>query len=187
VPDPVPTESAAERRTIGGPLALAAVTLGLLAWPIAFNIGAYGEIFYDNVFQMVVASSILFVITTVNGGYDAPWKWLIRVALAAPLFWLLAAAYVTGSTSEAMDRPVFVVSLILIHLVSVPLTLRLLVDMSMPELSQAGSRRITASIVALVAVVGAIGFIVGREHTRFLTCYDFSVAGASEPDDCVPQ
>jgi hypothetical protein len=41
--------------------------------------------------------------------------------------------------------------------------------------------------VALVAVVGAIGFIVGREHTRFLTCYDFSVAGASEPDDCVPQ
>jgi hypothetical protein len=184
VPDPVPTESAAERRTVGGPLALAAVTLGLLAWPIAFNIGAYGEIFYDNVFQMVVASSILFVITTVNGGSDAPWKWLTQIALAAPLFWLLAAAYVTGSTSEAMDRPVFVVSLVLIHLVSVPVTLRLLVDMSMPELTKAGSRRVTAAIVALVAVVGAIGFVVGRENPRFLTCADFSVAGASEPENC---
>ena len=79
----------------------------------------------------------------------------------------------------------FVVSLILILLISVPLTLRLLVDMSMPELNQAGSRRVTASIVALVAVVGVIGFTVGREHTRFLICYDFSVAGASEPEDCV--
>ena len=114
-------------------------------------------------------------------------QWLIRIALAAPLFWLLAAAFVTGSTSEAMDQPIFVVSLILILLISVPLTLRLLVDMSMPELTQTGSRRITASIVALVAVLGAIGFTVGREHARFLTCYDFSVAGASEPDNCVRQ
>ena len=187
MPDPIPTESARERLTVSGPLALAAVTLGLLTWPIAFNLGAYGEIFYVNIFQVVVAASILFVITTVNGGYGVPWKWLIRIALAAPLFWLLAAAFLTGSTSEAMDQPIFVVSLILILLISVPLTLRLFVDMSMPKLAQTGSRRITASLVALVAVLGAIGFIVGREHARFLTCYDFSVAGASEPDNCVRQ
>ena len=67
---PVPTEPATDRHIVSGPLALAAVTLGLLAWSIAFNLGAYGEIFYDNVFQLVVASSILFAITTVNGGYD---------------------------------------------------------------------------------------------------------------------
>lgn len=133
MPDPIPTESARERLTVSGPLALAAVTLGLLTWPIAFNLGACGEIFYVNIFQVVVAASILFVITTVNGGYGAPWKWLIRIALAAPLFWLLAAAFLTGSTSEAMDQPIFVVSLILILLISVPLTLRLFVDMSMPN------------------------------------------------------
>ena len=162
MPDPVPTESARERPAVGGPLALAAVTLGLLAWPIAFNLGAYGEIFYDNIFQVVVASSILFVITTVNGSYDTPWNWLIRIALAAPLGWLLAAAYLVGSTSEALDRPAFAVALILILLVSVPLTLRLLIDMSMPELTESRSRRVTASVVALVIFVGAIGFVVGR-------------------------
>jgi len=43
---------------------------------------------------------------------------------------------------------------------------------------------LVAMTVMVVAVVGAIGFAVGREHTRFLTCYDFSVAGASEPEDC---
>lgn len=164
---------------------MAAVTLGLLTWPIAFNLGAYGEIFYTNIFQVVVASSILFVIVVVNDAYPAPWNWLVRLALAAPLLWLLAAGYVAGSTSRALDRPAFVVSLVLILAVSVPLTLRLLVDLSMPELSQAGSRRITASILGLVVVVGAIGFVVGREHPRFLMCSDFAIAGAAEPDDCV--
>lgn len=43
----------------------------------------------------------------------------------------------------------------------------------------------TASIMALVAVLGAIGFTVERENSRFLTCYDFSVAGTAEPDNCV--
>jgi hypothetical protein len=184
VPDSVPLQSATGRRRFGGPLALAAVTLGLLTWPIAFNLGAYGEIFYENVFQVVVASSILFVIVIVNDVYTARWKWLGRLALAAPLVWLLTAAYAAGSTSAALNRPVFVVWLVVIVVVSVPLTLQLLVDMSMPELTRAGSRQVTASIVVLVVIVGAIGFLVGREHPRFLTCSDFAVAGASEPDDC---
>lgn len=182
--DPVPPEPTPGRPTFGGPLALAAVTLGMIVWPIAFNIGAYGEIFYENVFKLVVAASILLVIIVVNDVYRAPWNWIVRAALASPLLWLLVAAYVVGSTSEAQDRPVFMVWLVTILVVSVPLTLQLLVDMSMPELSRAGSRRITASIVAVVAMVGAVGFVVGRDHPRFMTCADFAIAGSTEPDDC---
>ena len=180
-PSSAPT---AEARPRGGPLALAAVTLGLLTWPIAFNLGAYGEIFYANIFQVVVASSILLVIAVADDSRSSGWNWLIRVALAAPMVWLLAAGYVVGSTSEALDRPGFAVSLMIILCCSVPLTLRLLVDLSMPELSQAGSRKVLVSIVTLVAVVGAIGFLVGRENPRFLTCHDFSIAGAAEPEGC---
>lgn len=160
------------------------MTLALLAWPIAFNLGAYGEIFYDDVFRVVVASSILFVITVINRPYAPPLIWLVAAALLAPLLWLLVSALVVGSTSEALDRPVFVVWLVLILVVSVPLTLRLLVDMFTPELSSTGSTRMTLAIIALVASVGLIGFVVGRENHRFLTCADFSVAGASEPENC---
>ena len=100
------------------------------------------------------------------------------------MLWLVAAAWVEGSTSAALDRPLFVVWIVLILLVSVPITLRLLIDMFMPELTAASSRRVLWSIVALAVVVSVIGFVVGRENDRFLTCGDFSVAGSAEPDNC---
>ena len=180
-----PRTAADDRRArAGGPLALTAVTLGLITWPIAFNLGAYGEVFYTDVFRVVVASTILFVVTCVKPVYPAPWIWLVRAALIAPMLWLVAAGWVEGSTSAALDRPLFVFWMVLILLVSVPITLRLLVDMFMPELTMATSRRVLWSIVALAVVVGVIGFVVGRENDRFLTCADFSVAGSAEPDNC---
>lgn len=184
-PDDALAEADGTRRRVGGPLALTGVTLGLLTWPIAFDLGAYGEIFYDDIFRVVVAASVLFVITLANPIYPSPWVWLVRAALAAPMLWLLTAAWVEGSTTNALNRPVFVVWMVLILLVSVPLTLRLLMDMFMPELTSAASRKILSSIVALIAAVGAIGFVVGRENDRFMTCSDFSIAGSAEPENCV--
>lgn len=168
----------------GGALALTAVTLGLLTWPIAFNLGAYGEIFYDDIFRVVVAATILFVITLVRPAYPSPWIWVVRAALAAPMAWLLVAAWAEGSTSAALDRPIFIVWIVLILIVSVPLTLRMLIDMFMPELVAARGRKALWSIFSIVLIVGAIGFVVGRENPRFMTCADFAIAGSAEPDGC---
>ncbi len=165
-------------------MALTAVTLGLIIWPLAFNFGAYGEVLYGDVFSIVVASTILFVITLVNPVYPSPWIWFVRLALAAPMAWLLTAAWVEGSTSAALDRPGFAAWMVLIVLVSVPITVRLLVDMFMPELTGTSGHKVLWSIVALVAIVGAIGFVVGRENPRFMTCADFAIAGSAEPENC---
>ena len=184
-PEPAAQSSGTDRKRIGGPVAVTAVTLGLLTWPIGFNLGAYGEVFYEDVFRVVVAGTILFVITLISEPYGAPWIWVVRTALAGPMLWLLSAAWVEGSTSAALDRPGFALWLLAILLVSVPITLRLLIDLFMPELAAAPSRRLLWSIVGLVAVVGMVGFMVGRENDRFLTCSDFAVAGSSEPENCV--
>jgi hypothetical protein len=183
-PESPQTESDERRSRTGGPLALTAVTLGLITWPIAFNLGAYGEVFYTDVFRVVVASTILFAITCFAPVYPTPWIWLVRAALIAPMLWLLTAAWLEGSTSAALDRPLFAIWIVIILLVSVPITLRLLIDMFMPELSGAASRRMLWSIIGLAVVVGGAGFVVGRENDRFLTCGDFSVAGSAEPDNC---
>lgn len=171
--------------SMDGRLAVASVTLGLVIWPIAFNLGAYGQIFYTDVFRLVVASSILLAIVAVNPPYATPWIWFVRVALASPLVWLLVAGYVVGSTTEAMRRGLFVAWLVLTVVVSVPLSLRLLIDLFTPQVARTGSPRTTAAIVALVAAVGVIGFVAGRENPRFMTCADFAVAGSSEPQNCV--
>ncbi len=171
---------------VRGPLAVAGVTLGLLTWPIAFNLGAYRQVLYDDVFRVLVAATILFAVTLINPAYPKPWRWLVSIALAAPLAWFLTASIIVGSTSEAMERPAFVVALVLIMLVSLPITMRLLVDLFTPELTTERSRRLTLSIVALVAVVAILGFAFGRNNHRYMTCADFAIAGAAEPDNCEP-
>ena len=70
--------------SVGGPLALTAVTLGQITWPIAFNLGAYGEVFYSDVFSVVVASTILFVLTFFTPFASTGRQWLVRAALIAP-------------------------------------------------------------------------------------------------------
>jgi len=42
---------------LGGALAVTCITLGLITWPLAFNLGAYGEVLYEDIFRVVVASS----------------------------------------------------------------------------------------------------------------------------------
>ena len=179
------SETQTSQRPFGGPLAVASVTLGLITWPIAFNLGAYGEVFYDDIFRVVVASSILFLIVVFSPPYSAPALWVVLAALASPLLWVLVSGYVVGSTSDAMTRPGFVVWLVLVAVVSVPITLRLLVDLFTPDVSRSGSRRLTTAIVFLVAVVAVVGFTAGWQNQRFMTCADFAVAGSSEPEDCV--
>jgi len=169
---------------LGGALAVTCVTLGLVTWPLAFNLGAYGQVFYQDVFRVVVASSILFAIVWVTRPYRAPWIWLVRLALISPLAWLLAAGLIVGSTSEALDRPAFLIWLVLILCVSVPISLRLLADLFAPEVSSVEDRRVSAAIVALVVVVAALGFAAGRNNHRFMTCADFTLAGSSEPENC---
>jgi hypothetical protein len=179
--DPAADRQATE---IGGPLALTAMTLGLVTWPIAFDLGAYGVVMYDDVFRIVVASTILCVITLVRCPYESPQRWLVPVALAGPLAWLSSASVLVGSTAEAMDRPAFVIALVAVLVVSVPITLKLLLDLFEPELVRARSRRLTLIVVGLVGVVALIGFLVGANNHRYMTCEDFRIAGASEPENC---
>ena len=53
-----------------------------------------------------------------------------------------------------------------------------------PEVAASRYRRPTLSMLALVAVVGSIGFTFGRNNDRFMTCPDVAIASAAEPDNC---
>jgi hypothetical protein len=90
---------------VGGPVAVAAVTLGLITWPVAFNLGAYGEVLYDDVFRVLVASSILAVITLAKPAYPAPWNRLVVAALATPLIWFIGRPSSPGRRLKHWTAP----------------------------------------------------------------------------------
>jgi len=166
-----------------GALSLAAVTLSLITFPLAFNLGAYDVVFYQDVMKLVIAASTLLGLTFLGPNSHSRTTWMTRAALASLPAWFLAAAVVHGSTGEALDHAVFKVWLLVSTITSVPLTLKLLVQMFTPEVGQLRNRRL-AALLALVVVVSGVGFVFGREHPRFLTCNDFSVAGSAEPEGC---
>lgn len=174
----------ADSRPLGGPLAVAAMTLGLLAWPIGFNLGAFGVVFYTDFFRVVVASTVLLLVVVIDRPYDSPWNLLAGAALALPVTWLVVAGFVVGSITEAVERAGFIVWLVVVLAVSVPVTLRLLVDMFLPDVSQSGSTRLVVGMAALALAVAILGLAVGASNDRFMTCQDFAIAGSAEPSNC---
>jgi hypothetical protein len=177
-----------DRATIGqaGVVAIASVTFSLIAFPIAFNLGAYQAVLYPDIFRAVVASFVLLCVNLRYPTYTRTRVWFTRVWLASPTIWFATATLALGSTDAAMERPVFVVWLVVTIAVSVPLTLKLLIDMFAPEIGRGDRRQHALWVAAIVGTVAVMGYLVGTFNDRIMTCGDFSLAGASQPSDCTP-
>jgi hypothetical protein len=175
-----------ETRDRLGPAMLAALTLSLLAFPVAFNLGAYDQVLYPDVFRIMVASLVLLGITFLAPAYQGPRLWLTRVALASPTVWALACVVVAGSTGEATGRPFFIGWLALIVVISVPVTLVMLLDMYNPGIRTERNRRILLWLTGIVLVVVSGGYVAGAHNDRLMTCGDFAIAGSAEPSGCAP-
>ena len=63
-PDGPEAGSRPDRDRTYGPAAVAVVTIALTAWPIAFDLGAYDAVFYQNAFQIVVVSTAWRVLSS---------------------------------------------------------------------------------------------------------------------------
>jgi hypothetical protein len=78
----------------------------------------------------------------------------------------------------------FIVWLVLIVLVSVPVTLMMLLDMFNPEVAAARNRRTTAWVTVALVLVAIAGYVAGSNNDRFMTCADFAIAGSAETEGC---
>ncbi len=170
-----------------GPAAVALVTIALTTWPIAFNLGAYRAVFYQDVFQVVVVSTVGFVLTILKSPYRGRTLWVTRVALASPLIWMALAVVLYDSLGAAVSNPVYGLVGLMVAIVSIPTVLRLLIDMFAGELTTARDPRLLATSVAVIVLIAVIGFAVGRNNDAFLTCEDFKIAGSDQPANCAPE
>jgi hypothetical protein len=167
-----------------GPVAVATVTIALTTWPIAFNLGAYQAVFYDDIFKTVVAATVGLAIVVFRPPYERKKLWFVRTALASPALWLTLAVVVFGSTATAASDPLFGTLGLLVALISVPTVLKLLIDLFMPDMASLQDTTMLGLVVAVVIVVAAAGYTVGANNDAFLTCDDFKIAGSDQPSNC---
>ncbi|WP_019180366.1 hypothetical protein [Microbacterium yannicii] len=166
------------------PVGVIMVGMAAIAWWPAFTLGAWEEIFFDDILAVWAASTAAFVFVLVErrpvGG-----RLLRAFLLLLPSLWLLLNFIVADDTE---DLGVFVVDLLAIAavLVGIPFTLWVLVRIVWPDFSNDMPRRTKWLIALVVLGVAVASFVLGLNQAHFLTCEDFAISGNSEPPGCTP-
>lgn len=158
------------------------ITLSLVVWRIAFELGAYHAVFYWRLMDIFVVSSVLLLGTFAARGAIRVRLWM-RVILCIPVVWLVARFLQPFGADTGAEH---VADLVLIGLsvVFLPLTLLAALRIVAPDYFTLTERRLRIAVVAIVALMGIGGFLVGQFNYRFTTCQDYVTAGDNQPNDC---
>jgi hypothetical protein len=163
---------------------LATITLALIAWPLGFNFGAYGQVFYEDVFSMVVAASATLATAVVLSPPERRLPRSAALALAAPAVWLALAVAFFQSVQEAASSPLFGTIGLALVFISVPVIIWTLIRLFNPDLTRTRGHRARLGSAVIIIVAALAGFVVGANNDAFMVCDDFKVAGSDLPANC---
>ncbi len=148
---------------------------------IAFDLGAFGAVFFDRLNAIWVLATVALLSSFVLGD-RLPLSNLGRVVLAFPTVWLLVALVDARRPDVFADAVVN--ALIAITVMSLPYLAYTLVAVISPGFLTLPDRRLQAAAVIVALVIASVGFALGRANDLFLTCGDFKISGEDQPANC---
>lgn len=174
--------AASERHRGDIPLAVISVGMAIVVWWPAFTLGAWGELFFDTLLTLWVASTAAFVFVLFERRPVGGRLWRAFLLLL-PTVWL-ASSFVEIETTDivAFLATVFAFAIVLI---ASPLTVWVLARIMWPDFGENSTRRQRWLIVGVVGGIAVAAFLLGLNQEHFLTCQDFTISGNSEPPGCV--
>ena len=161
---------------------VAVVAAALVVWWPAFDLGAYGVIFFQQLLAFWAASTAIFLVSLTARRRDRV-SWPRRLALLLPSLWLLVAIVVPEDGAKPWwSRALFYLA-ILLTLAGGPFLAALLLRVTIAGYEQIPNRRrlVAAAVVGVVAIAS---FGLGKINSRFLTCNDFVISGNDTPPSC---
>jgi hypothetical protein len=160
---------------------VAVVAAALVVWWPAFDLGAYGVLFFNQFLSLWAASTAIFL-ASLTAGRRARVSWARRLALLIPSLWLLLAFALPEGGARPWSRALFYMAVVL-TLAGAPFLAALLLRVTIAGYEQIPSRRrlVAAAIVGTVAIAA---FGLGQFNNQFLTCYDFIISGNDTPPEC---
>jgi hypothetical protein len=160
---------------------LISVASASVAFMLAFDLGAFGEVFFDQIFTVWVTSTIVFV-----GSISSrlpPNSWTARLVLLIPTVWLLVA-WINNPRNEGAGESALLWLALIITVVALPFVAWMLVSTINPDFRDLPrSNKLTVAVA--VVVFFAAGYVAGARNDVLLTCDDFKVSGNDLPANCV--
>lgn len=158
----------------------AILLLTLATWQISFNLGAYGEIFFQTTLTIwIVSVAALFgslvIGRTEDGEVYATWWGMVLLLLPSLLM---------TSVLWADAVPWLVTPLEWGTLLSIPYIAFILVSVSAREALEIQDRRLFVWLVIGFVSLNLLSYVAGLNNAAFMTCDDFVRAGDEAPSTC---
>lgn len=164
------------------PLAVISVGMATVVWWPAFTLGAWGDIFFDQLLTLWAAATAAFVFVLFERR-PVGRRLMRALLLLLPSVWLLFA-FIDIDTSDAFAFLATVFALLVV-LIASPLTVWVLARIMWPDFASNSTPRQRWLIVGVVLGIGVASFLLGLNQEHFLTCEEFAISGNSEPPGCV--
>ncbi|WP_062520099.1 hypothetical protein [Demequina silvatica] len=174
-----PTEAQRARRTVG---AFVVATSTIIWWP-AFQLGAWGQVFFEQILLLWAAATAALLVVLVKQGGPRP-AWPLLASLALPSLWVVAElATPPGGGAFGSVLRWFGAA---VTLVGLPVMLWVLLTTLRHDLIEVVPVRGWLAAAAVVVTIAALSAALGWLHPYYLTCEDFTVSGNSPPPGCTP-
>ncbi|MEZ3161544.1 hypothetical protein AB1K54_13525 [Microbacterium sp. BWT-B31] len=183
---PAPSPAHADSGAQEPPVGVIMVGMALVAWWPAFTLGAWGEVFWDDLMALWAASVAAFVFVLVEKRRPLWRKFASAFVLLLPSVWVALSFIVRTHREDDLAAVIVDLSAFAAVILGIPFTLVVLVRVIWPDFRSETTRRRRWLIVSVVAGVVAISFTLGLNQSRFLNCEDFTLSGNSLPPDCTP-
>ena len=169
--------------------------LSLWAWYLAFTWGAYGSplhiVNFTNLQRIFVVSLVALLGTLAMRKEVRVHKWMLLAFTPTPLLILLRAFAPTAPPKHSFPKlfsagpwKLAEEALVGATFLAAPFLLWVFAHLLAPQFFTIPGGRAKVSVFAIVALVAALGYLIGRYNYRFVTCEDFAAAGNEPPAHC---
>ncbi|WP_322410367.1 hypothetical protein [Microbacterium invictum] len=174
---------AAQDRAV--PIGVVMVGMSLVVWWPAFTLGAWGDLFFDQLLTLWAASTAALVFVLVErapvGG-----KLGRALLLLVPSLWIVLS-YVFNEDERNLGVLLVSVGAVLMVIVALPFTMWVLVRIVWPDFRSFTRRSTRWLILGVVGGIAIVSFVLGVTQSEWLYCEDFAISGNSEPPGCTPE
>jgi hypothetical protein len=165
-------------------LVLASVALAYTTGQVGFELGGYGQIFYERRVSAWVLVSAVLVALLVVPRHLIPVPRRHLLVLGIPSVWLILSLVRNSEFGGAFPYPVLFAFGLVSYLVCLPYAGYLLILLLQPDLLTLRGRRPWLALIAIALLFLGVGYGIGRHNHLFFTCADFEIAGDEPPRNC---
>lgn len=164
---------------------IAAVTMAYPLGQTGFELGAHGELSFENtLFAWTAVSATLVVLMVMPKRLLPVPRWHLGF-LAVPSIWMLGrwAAGVAGP--GALVHPALFALGIVSFALCFPYAVYLIVRIANPALAEIRGARLWATLVAVGAAFLVFGFFIGTRNELFVSCQEARMGRIELPQHCL--